>query len=83
MEWMTDIQLSRCNLSAIQRISVAEKYRPVYKKQAKENQKLAAGRDRRSSNYQNQGLENPTNLESKNNKSQFKICAAGNLKTKK
>lgn len=40
---MTDIQLSRCNLSAIQRISVAEKYRPVYKKQAKENVSLGDG----------------------------------------
>lgn len=43
MEWMTDIQLGRRNLSAIQRISVAEKYRPVYKKQAKENVSLGDG----------------------------------------
>ncbi len=43
MEWMIDIQLGRRNLSAIQRISVAEKYRPVYKKQAKENVSLGDG----------------------------------------
>ena len=35
---MLDIQLGRCNLSPIQRIAVAEKYRPIYEKQARENQ---------------------------------------------
>ena len=30
-------QLGRRNLSPIQRIAVAEKYRPIYEKQAKEN----------------------------------------------
>ena len=35
---MLDIQLGRRNLSPIQRIAVAEKYRPIYEKQAKENQ---------------------------------------------
>lgn len=39
MEWMLDIQLGRRNLSPIQRIAVAEKYRPIYEKQAKENLK--------------------------------------------
>ncbi len=38
MEWMLDIQLGRRNLSPIQRISVAEKYRLIYEKQAKERQ---------------------------------------------
>ncbi len=38
MEWMLDIQLGRRNLSPIQRIAVAERYRPIYEKQAKENQ---------------------------------------------
>lgn len=31
-EWMLDIQLGRRDLSSIQRIAVAEKYRPIYKK---------------------------------------------------
>lgn len=35
---MLDIQLGRRNLSPIQRIAVAEKYRPIYEKKAKENQ---------------------------------------------
>ena len=38
MEWTLDIQLGRQNLSPIQRIAVAEKYRPIYEKQARENQ---------------------------------------------
>lgn len=38
MEWMLDIQLGRRNLSPIQRIAVAEKYRPIYEKMSKENQ---------------------------------------------
>lgn len=40
MEWMLDIQLGRCNLSPIQRIAVAEKYRPIYEKQAKKNMSI-------------------------------------------
>ena len=38
MEWMLNIQLGRRNLSPIQRIAVAEKYRLIYEKQARENQ---------------------------------------------
>lgn len=37
MEWMLDIQLGRRNLTPIQRIAIAEKYRSLYEKQAKEN----------------------------------------------
>ena len=40
MRWMLDIQLGRRNLSPIQRIAVAEKYRPIYEKQAKKNMSL-------------------------------------------
>ena len=43
MEWMLDIQLGRRNLSPIQRIAVAEKYRPIYERQAKDNQKSGGG----------------------------------------
>lgn len=38
MEWMLDIQLGRRNLSPIQRIAIAEKYRSIYEKQARKNQ---------------------------------------------
>ena len=41
MEWMIDIQLGRRNLSPIQRITITEKYRPIYEKQARENQSKA------------------------------------------
>ncbi len=50
MEWMLDIQLGRRNLSPIQRIAIAEKYRDIYEKQAKENQSEAGG-DKKSKNY--------------------------------
>lgn len=43
MEWMLDIQLGRRNLSPIQRIAITEKYRPIYEKQARENQSKAGG----------------------------------------
>lgn len=35
---MLDIQLGRRNLTPIQKIAITEKYRPIYEKQAKENQ---------------------------------------------
>ena len=41
MRWMLDIQLGRRNLSPIQRIAVAEKYRPLYEKEAIDNQSKA------------------------------------------
>ncbi len=50
MEWMLDIQLGRRNLTPIQKIAIAEKYRPIYEKQAKENQSNAGG-DRKSNEY--------------------------------
>ncbi len=50
MEWMLDIQLGRRNLSPIQRIAVTEKYRPIYERQAQENQSKAGG-DKKSVNY--------------------------------
>ena len=57
MKWMLDIQLGRRNLSPIQRIAIAEKYRPIYEKQAKENQSKAGG-DKKSDNYKKSVTEN-------------------------
>jgi hypothetical protein len=57
MEWMLDIQLGRRNLSPVQRIAVAEKYRPIYEKQAKENQSLGGG-DKKSDEYKITGFQN-------------------------
>ena len=59
MEWMLDIQLGRRNLTPIQKIAITEKYRPIYEKQAKENQRLASGGDRKSDEYkrENQGVK--------------------------
>ena len=67
MEWMLDIQLGRRNLSPIQRIAVAEKYRPIYEKQARENQSKAGG-DKKSVEYKKSIAENlPQAVEQKRN----------------
>lgn len=39
---MIDTQLGRRNLTPIQKIAIAEKYRPIYEKKAKENKILSA-----------------------------------------
>ena len=57
MEWMLDIQLGRRNLTPIQRIAVAEKYRPIYEKQAKAN--MSAGG---KSFSPKEGLQNSSTL---------------------
>lgn len=54
IEWMIDTQLGRRNLTNIQRIEIAEKYRKSVKKKAEENKKLAMERAR---------MENPNNKE--------------------
>ena len=47
---MLDIQLGRRNLSPIQRIAVAEKYRPIYEKQALINKQVAMQEARKKNN---------------------------------
>lgn len=62
MRWMLDIQLGRRNLSPIQRIAVAEKYRPIYEKQAKVNMSLGG------KNYSpKEGLQNSSKASSIDN----------------
>ena len=61
MEWMLDIQLGRRNLSPIQRIAVAEKYRPIYEKQALANKQVAM-QEARKSNEKNKSEQISANL---------------------
>ena len=50
IKWMLENQLARRNLQTIQRIAIAEKYRPIFERQAKERQSLGGG-DKRSEDY--------------------------------
>ena len=59
MGWMLDIQLGRRNLSPIQRIAIAEKYRNIYEKQARENLSLGG---------RNGGLSNSSKPSQKSSK---------------
>lgn len=61
MEWMLDIQLGRRNLSPIQRIAVAEKYRPIYEKQALINKQIAI-QEARKNNEKNKSEQISVNL---------------------
>lgn len=65
MRWMLDIQLGRRNLSPIQRIAVTEKYRPIYERQAQENQSKAGG-DKKSENYKKSVVTNSSQVISDN-----------------
>ena len=66
MEWMLDIQLGRRNLSPIQRIAIAEKYRSIYEKQAKEN--LSLGGRNGGLNNTSKPSQNSSNASSVENK---------------
>ena len=61
MEWMLNIQLSRRNLSPIQRIAVTEKYRPIYEKQALLNKQVAM-QEARKNNDKNKSEQISVNL---------------------
>lgn len=60
VRWMLDIQLGRRNLSPIQRIAITEKYRPIYEKQARENQSKAGG-DKKSLSQNSSKAVDPEN----------------------
>lgn len=77
MRWMLDIQLGRRNLTPIQRISVAEKHRALFERQAKEKQVLNGG-DRRSDEYQKTNVPNlaqPIQKNPNENKTISKLAA--------
>lgn len=61
MGWMLDIQLGRRNIFPVQRIAVAEKYRPIYEKQARERQSKAGG-DKKSENYKKSVVTNSSQV---------------------
>jgi hypothetical protein len=62
IEWIILNQLGRRNLPAYERAKLALLLEPIIAAKAKENQRIAAGGDRRSEDFQ--GLEKSPNLES-------------------
>lgn len=76
MEWMLDIQLGRRNLSPIQRITIAEKYRCIYEKQAKENQ---GTRNDLKSNIPQNLVESEKKKISKNREVNSKLAKVANV----
>lgn len=53
IQWMIDTQLGRRNLTPIQRIAIAEKYRPIIEKKAKESYTKNVGRPTTDKSCQN------------------------------
>lgn len=60
-KYIYENQLARRNLTPIQKISIAEQYRSIYEKQAKENQSLGGG-DKKSEDYQKSVESNLTQV---------------------
>lgn len=87
MEWMLDIQLGRRNLSPIQRIAVAEKYRPIYERQALLNKQLAMQMARKNNpkNANEQFTENlpqTENIDARNPTTDKKLSDIANVSEK-
>lgn len=57
IQWMIRAQLGRRNLSSLQKIEIAERFRPLLRKKAKENQ-IKAGGDKKSEEYKKSVTEN-------------------------
>ena len=74
MRWMLDIQLGRRNLSPIQRIAVAEKYRPIYESQALAN-KQAAMQEARKNNEKNKSEQFSENSSTTVNENKIDVRA--------
>lgn len=80
MEWMLDIQLGRRNLSPIQRIAVAEKYRPIYEKQAKKRQAEYHGNQYDSQSAVPSDLTEVQNNKKRENETNAKLAKIAGVK---
>lgn len=81
MEWMLDIQLGRRNLSPIQRIAVAEKYRPIYEKEAQrklEEGRIKGGLSKPNSSTQN-FVESSASKKRSENETNAKLAKVANV----
>lgn len=74
MEWMLDIQLGRRNLSPIQRIAIAEKYRSIYERQALANKQVAM-QEARKNNEKNKSEQFSQNSSTTVNENKIDVRA--------
>lgn len=81
MEWMLDVQLGRRNLSPIQRIAIAEKYRSIYEKDAQkrlEEGRIKGGQVKSNSSTQN-FVESTTSVNRSENETNAKLAKIANV----
>lgn len=81
MEWMLDIQLGRRNLSPIQRIAIAEKYRSIYEKDAQkrlEEGRIKGGQIKSNNSTQN-FVESKTSTNRSENETNAKLAKIANV----
>lgn len=65
IQWMIDTQLGRRNLTPIQRIAIAEKYRPIIEKKAKENLSKGGGDKKSGLTNSTKAINEPVNTRDK------------------
>ena len=76
---MIDTQLGRRNLTPIQRIAIAEKYRPIIEKKAKENQSVFKGNQYTNGTCQNSDKKQIKKVDTKKELKEFKEKSLGEL----
>ncbi len=79
IKWMLENQLARRNLSSAQRISVAEKYRSVYEKQAKQRQSEYHGNQYEKKSEVPQNFGEVQNRKKQDNETNAKLAKMANV----
>lgn len=79
IKWMLENQLARRNLSSAQRISVAEKYRPIFEKQAKQRQSEYHGNQYEKKSEVPQNFVEVQNRKKQDNETNAKLAKMANV----
>ena len=79
IKWMLENQLARRNLQTIQRIAIAEKYRPIFEKQAKERQSEYHGNQYDKKREVPQNFVEVQNRKKQDNETNAKLAEMANV----